>query len=85
MNEQPLLTKYNFSGIELANRMMIAPTTRSRAGKGNVATNLTAKHYQQCHRRDLLSAKAPKFHSRVLAIPARSAFKLMNRWKGGRR
>ncbi len=47
MNKQPLLTKYNLSGLKLSNRVVMAPMTRSRAGEGNVPTDLMAKYYRQ--------------------------------------
>ncbi len=45
--QQPLLKSYNLSGIELLNRVVMAPMTRSRAGEGNVPTDLMAKYYKQ--------------------------------------
>ncbi len=45
--QQPLLKSYNLSGIELSNRVVMAPMTRSRASEGNVPTDLMAKYYKQ--------------------------------------
>lgn len=45
--QQPLLESYNLSGLKLSNRVIMAPMTRSRAGKGNAATDLMAKYYRQ--------------------------------------
>ncbi|WP_018615036.1 alkene reductase [Segetibacter koreensis] len=48
MKKQVLLTPYNLAGLELNNRMVMAPMTRSRSNnEGNVATSLTAKYYAQ--------------------------------------
>ena len=48
MKEQVLLTPYNLSGLNLKNRMVMAPMTRSRSNNdGNVATALTAEYYAQ--------------------------------------
>ncbi|WP_030791155.1 alkene reductase [Streptomyces sp. NRRL S-920] len=37
----------DLSGISLANRIAMAPMTRSRAGQGGVVTDLTAEYYAQ--------------------------------------
>lgn len=48
MDKQILFTPYNLSGIELKNRMVMAPLTRSRSdNEGKVATALTATYYEQ--------------------------------------
>ena len=48
MKEKKLLTTYKLAGIELKNRIVMAPMTRGRSdNKGNVATSLTAKYYEQ--------------------------------------
>src|SRR5699024_201154 len=46
-SQNPLLAEYNLNGLELPNRVIMAPLTRSRAGKGNVPTELNAKYYRQ--------------------------------------
>jgi len=45
--KQPLLTPYRVGELELPNRVVMAPMTRSRAGKGNSPTELNAKYYRQ--------------------------------------
>ncbi|WP_073061788.1 alkene reductase [Fodinibius roseus] len=45
--QQPLLESYNLSGLDLSNRVVMAPMTRSRAGEGNVPTDLMATYYKQ--------------------------------------
>ena len=42
-----LLTSYHLGEIELPNRIIMAPLTRSRAGEGNVPTELNAEYYRQ--------------------------------------
>lgn len=43
-----LFEPYNRNGLQISNRMVMAPMTRSRsANDGNVATELTAKYYEQ--------------------------------------
>lgn len=48
MEKQTLLTPYRLADLELKNRMVMAPMTRSRSdNEGNVATLLTAEYYGQ--------------------------------------
>jgi N-ethylmaleimide reductase len=48
MDKQTLLTPYTLGDLELKNRMVMAPMTRSRSNnEGNVATSLTAEYYAQ--------------------------------------
>lgn len=43
----PLLTHYKLGELELPNRIIMAPMTRSRAGEGNVPTEMMATYYRQ--------------------------------------
>ncbi|MFC7523473.1 alkene reductase [Parapedobacter sp. GCM10030251] len=48
MNNISLFETYNLGGLELKNRIVMAPMTRSRAAnEGNVATALQAEYYAQ--------------------------------------
>jgi N-ethylmaleimide reductase len=48
MEKQTLLTPHKLGNLELKNRMVMAPMTRSRSNnEGNVATSLTAQYYAQ--------------------------------------
>jgi N-ethylmaleimide reductase len=48
MNQQALLTPYQLGPLQLKNRMVMAPMTRSRSdNEGNVATAMTAEYYAQ--------------------------------------
>ena len=48
MSKEILFDAYKLNGAALQNRMVMAPMTRSRSyNTGNVATELTAKYYQQ--------------------------------------
>ncbi|NBA86136.1 alkene reductase [Emticicia sp. CRIBPO] len=42
-----LFTSYKLGGLELSNRIVMPPMTRSRAAKGEVATDLMAEYYSQ--------------------------------------
>ena len=46
MNELKLFSKYNLASLELKNRIVMAPMTRSRA-LGNVPNELIAEYYKQ--------------------------------------
>lgn len=69
MSKQSLLTKYNLSGIELANRMVMAPMTRSRAGEGNVATDLMAKYYRQRSTVGLIISEGTQISNQGVGYP----------------
>ena len=45
--ENPLLKSYKLADLGLPNRVVMAPLTRSRAGDGNVPTELNATYYRQ--------------------------------------
>lgn len=48
MSTEKKFDSYKLNGLTLNNRMVMAPMTRSRSNNtGNVATELTAKYYQQ--------------------------------------
>lgn len=47
-NEQPLLRPYTMGGLQLKNRVIMAPMTRSRADNdGNVPTEMHVEYYRQ--------------------------------------
>ncbi|MBR9971412.1 alkene reductase [Magnetospirillum sp. J10] len=43
----PLFQPFRLGGLELSNRLVMAPLTRNRAGAGNVAAPMTAEYYAQ--------------------------------------
>ncbi len=47
MTANPLLTPTHFGSIDVANRVVLAPLTRNRAGAGDVPTDLTVTYYTQ--------------------------------------
>ncbi|MES2140182.1 MAG: alkene reductase [Bacteroidota bacterium] len=48
MNKQAIFEKYNLNGLQLSNRMVMAPMTRSRStNPETAATELTALYYKQ--------------------------------------
>ncbi|HEX8905746.1 MAG TPA: alkene reductase [Longimicrobiaceae bacterium] len=46
-SERNLFTPFQLGPYELRNRLVMAPMTRSRAGEGNVVTDLTVEYYRQ--------------------------------------
>lgn len=69
MNKQPLLTSYNLGQIELSNRMVMAPMTRSRAGKNNVPTELMAKYYRQRSSAGLIITEGTQISQQGIGYP----------------
>lgn len=53
-----LFEPYQLGDIELANRIVMAPLTRNRAGRGNVPTFLMAQYYAQRASAGLIIAEA---------------------------
>ena len=48
MNKQAIFETYNLNGLQLSNRMVMAPMTRSRSTNPETkATELTALYYKQ--------------------------------------
>ncbi|MDP2311006.1 MAG: alkene reductase [Pseudomonadota bacterium] len=58
MTTQPLFTSHDLAGLALQNRIALAPMTRSRAGEGNVPTELAATYYAQRASAGLLITEA---------------------------
>jgi N-ethylmaleimide reductase len=69
MSKQPLLTSYNLSGLELSNRMVMAPMTRSRAGVNNVPTELMAKYYRQRSSAGLIISEGTQISEQGIGYP----------------
>jgi N-ethylmaleimide reductase len=66
-NTQPLLTKYEMKGLTLANRVVMAPMTRSRADNpGNVPTDLMAEYYAQRASAGLLITEGSQISKRAV-------------------
>ncbi|WP_445665428.1 alkene reductase [Fodinibius sp. AD559] len=69
MSKQPLLTTYNLSGIKLANRIVMAPMTRSRAGENNIPTDLMAKYYRQRSSAGLIISEGTQISKQGIGYP----------------
>jgi N-ethylmaleimide reductase len=55
--------------MELANRMVMAPMTRSRAGEGNVPTALMAKYYRQRSSAGLIISEGTQISQQGIGYP----------------
>ena len=58
MISQHLLTPFQLGGLTLKNRIVLAPMTRSRAGKDRLANTLMAEYYAQRSSAGLLISEA---------------------------
>ncbi len=56
--------------LKLANRMVMAPLTRNRAGEGNVPTDLNVLYYKQRASAGLLITEASQISTTALGYPA---------------
>lgn len=69
MSKQPLLSTYNLSGLDLSNRMVMAPMTRSRAGENNIPTDLMAKYYRQRSSAGLIISEGTQISQQGIGYP----------------
>ncbi len=64
-----LLTRFNLGGLELPNRMVMAPLTRCRAGNGGVPSAINAKYYSQRATAGLIISEATSVSPRGNCFP----------------
>ena len=67
--DQPLLEPVRLGDLELANRVVMAPMTRNRAGQGNVPTDLVATYYAQRASAGLIVTEATPVEPRGHGYP----------------
>ena len=67
--ENPLLESYSLGDIELSNRVIMAPMTRSRAGDGNTPTELNAKYYKQRASAGLIISEGTQISEQGVGYP----------------
>ncbi|MGK7368569.1 MAG: alkene reductase [Candidatus Halalkalibacterium sp. M3_1C_030] len=65
----PLLKDYKLGDINLSNRVIMAPMTRSRAGKGNVPTELNATYYRQRASAGLIISEGTQISEQGVGYP----------------
>ena len=58
MSDQNLFTPYTLGALTLSNRVVLAPLTRNRAGKGFVPSEFAAAYYSQRASAGLLISEA---------------------------
>ena len=58
MTDKNLFSPYKLGNIELANRIVMAPLTRNRAGKGLIPSEFAANYYAQRATAGLIIAEA---------------------------
>ncbi|HET6527388.1 MAG TPA: alkene reductase, partial [Balneolaceae bacterium] len=69
-SKNPLLTAYKLGDLELPNRMVMAPLTRSRAGEGNAPTDLNAEYYKQRASAGLIISEGTQISPQGVGYPA---------------
>src|SRR5471030_1398559 len=70
MAETPtLFSSYKLGPLELKNRIVMAPMTRNRAGKGNEPTALNAIYYEQRASAGLIITEASQISAQGLGYP----------------
>jgi N-ethylmaleimide reductase len=67
--QNPLLTSYHLGELTLPSRVIMAPLTRSRAGKGNAPTELNAKYYQQRASAGLIISEGTQISRQGIGYP----------------
>ena len=65
-----LLSPYKLGNLELPNRLVMAPLTRNRAGKGNVPGPLNATYYAQRASAGLIIAEATQISPQGQGYPS---------------
>ena len=70
MAQRPdLFSSYQLGSLQLPNRIVMAPMTRSRAGKGSVPTELMATYYEQRASAGLIVSEATQISPQGVGYP----------------
>ena len=69
MTKNTLLSSFTIGDLKLKNRMVMAPMTRSRAGEGNVPTELMAEYYKQRSGAGLIITEASQISTQGVGYP----------------
>ena len=67
---QSLFNPFKLGDLELANRLVMAPMTRNRAGEGNAPTALNAEYYRQRATAGLIITEASQVSAEGVGYPA---------------
>ena len=68
MNDQ-LFSSYPLGGLQLANRMVMAPLTRNRSDAGGVPTDLNVEYYRQRASAGLIISEASQISAEGVGYP----------------
>lgn len=68
-SKNPLLTNYSLGEMELPNRVIMAPMTRSRAGEGNVPNELNTEYYKQRSSAGLIISEGTQISEQGVGYP----------------
>jgi N-ethylmaleimide reductase len=86
MSTQPLLEKLQLGDLELKNRVIMAPMTRSRADNpGNVPTELHATYYSQRASAGLLITEGSQVSKIAVGYINTPGIYSLNKWKDGKK
>jgi N-ethylmaleimide reductase len=69
MSDEILFTPVRAGALQLPNRIVMAPMTRNRAGKGHVPTTLVAEYYRQRATAGLIVTEATQVSPRGIGYP----------------
>lgn len=64
-----LFSNYSLGDLQLANRMVMAPLTRNRAGEGGIPTRMNAEYYQQRATAGLIITEASQVSAKGVGYP----------------
>ncbi len=70
ISDSTLFEPLSMGDLKLANRVVMAPLTRNRAGEGNVPTDLNTLYYKQRASAGLLITEASQISATALGYPA---------------
>lgn len=85
MTDTDLFSPYDLGGLVLANRIVMAPLTRNRAGAGLVPSPFAAEYYSQRASAGLIITEATQVSRQARAIRTRPASIRPNRSQLGAR
>ncbi|HEY0837546.1 MAG TPA: alkene reductase [Azospirillum sp.] len=85
MSALDLFTPVRIGAIELPNRIVMAPMTRSRAGDGNAPTDLTVEYYRQRASAGLIITEATQIAADAQGYPSTPGIHTVEQAAGWRR
>ncbi len=83
--DKPLFSPYSLGGLQLDNRMVMAPMTRNRAAEGNVMTEMNAEYYRQRASAGLIITEATQVAAEGVGYPATPGIHTQDQVQGWRK